>query len=521
MRVEASGYTQVIATGCSELLINGGFEVTGSAWQTFGAESPPAYTTSPVFSGEQAMRLGIVEGTNLAIINGVRQTIALPNSAASLVLGFHYRPIHESSPGDDLQYLDIYDANSGVRLYQLHAGLNNSANWIFLQYDLTPLRGKTIRIDMGVRNDGGGGRTAMIVDDVSLLSCDSGSVPTGTPTGLSVLETPTPTSTPSPTSPTSTGSPTVSATPSASTTTTVTATPTGVATATPVPAGCVDVLENGGFEQPLGSSSGWLLGDTDPVGAVLSSEQAEGLRSILLGNPPGVGTRDVVTYSSIRQLVLIPPNAATAKLTWKHQSRSQETADDNPLPPRDRQELILLQPNLDTKSVRRRWRENVPSWQTGEDDLTSFIGDSFYIYFNVFNDANSARTWMFLDDVRLIVCYATPAVTPRTTQTPTPAASPAASTATPTPTQTPASTAEVSAAILLDTPTPETAISQAGLPTQEASVMIPQPRRAPPTAIASRSSLWRSFLSWLSRLRVLIFGGLLLLVLIVIFILRR
>jgi len=183
------------AAECSELLTNGGFEVKDLAWQTFGAESPPAYTTSPVFSGEQAMRLGIAEGANLAIINGVRQNAFLPNSASSLILGFHYHPIHESLPGDDLQYLDIYDANSGLKLYQLHGTLNNSANWIFLQYDLTPLKGKTIRIEVGVRNDGGSGRTALIIDDLSLLSCDAGAVPTVTPTGISVLATPTPTPT--------------------------------------------------------------------------------------------------------------------------------------------------------------------------------------------------------------------------------------------------------------------------------------------------------------------------------------
>ncbi|MBX3050881.1 MAG: hypothetical protein KF753_05370 [Caldilineaceae bacterium] len=514
-RVLAAPADQIIAAGCSELLTNGGFEVKDLAWQTFGTESPPAYTTSGVFSGEQAMRLGIVEGANLAIINGVRQTAFLPNSAASLVLGFHYRPIHESLPGDDLQYLDIYDANSGLKLYQLHGALSNSADWIFLQYDLTPLKGRTIRIEIGVRNDGGGGRTALIIDDISLLSCDSGAVPTGTPTGLSALATPTPT----PTSIFQTLTPTASASPTpatATTTASTTATATPIVTTPPpptdVPTGCVNVLENGGFEQPLGSSTGWLPGHVDPVGAVLSSEQAEGVRSIQLGNPPGVGTRDVVSYSSIRQLVDIPATALTAKLSWRDQSRSQEGPSDNPLPPQDRQELILLHPNLDTKAVVRRWRENVPSWQERTADLTAYLGQSFYIYFNVFNDANSTRTWMFLDDVRLYVCYAATATTSTSTPTPTPLDGD-------TPTAT--ATGVAAAAMLLDTPTPDTAINQSGLPTQEASVMLTEPRTVTPTATASSSPLWRSLLGWLSRNRVMIFGLLLVIVLIAIFALRR
>jgi len=499
-RAAASPAPQVFAAGCSELLVNGGFEVKDLAWQTFGAESPPAYTTSPVFAGEQSMRLGIVEGPNLAIINGVRQTVLLPNSAASLVLGFHFRPIHESLPGDDLQYLEIYDANSGVRLYQLHAALNNSATWIFLQYDLTSLKGKNIRIDVGVRNDGGGGRTAMIIDDISLLSCDAGAVPTASPTGLSTLATPTPTNLFQTLTPTvsATVTPTPSALPVGSATATATPIVVTPPTATPVPAGCVNILENGSFEQPLGSSTGWLPGDGDPVGPVLSSEQVDGLRSLQMGNPPGPGTRDVASYSSIRQLVEIPLTASTAKLSWRHQSRSQEVASDNPLPPRDRQELILLHPNLDTKDVRMRWRENVPSWQTKEDDLTKYIGDQFYIYFNVYNDANNTRTWMFLDDVRLIVCYP---VAPATA-TPTPSAS---DTVTPTPTDTP--TEEATAAALLDAPTLDGATSlSSGLLTPEASQMVASSRETAPVTSASVSR-FRAFANWFGRNSYAIFFG--------------
>lgn len=512
-RAQAHTSPQIVAAGCSQLLVNGGFEVTNSGWQTFGAESPPAYTTSPVFAGEQAMRLGIVEGTNLAIINGVRQTVFLPNSAASLVLGFHYRPIHESLPGDDLQYLDIYDANAGTKLFQLHAGLNNSANWIFHQYDLTPLKGKNIRVEVGVRNDGGGGRTALIIDDLSLLSCDAGFEPTVTPTGLSALPTPTPTSTNTPIAPSPTASASVTATPTTSVSVTATASPTAVivtpATPTPIPTGCVNVIENGGFEQPLGSSTGWLPGHIDPVGAEFSGEQAEGLRSMQMGNPPGVGTQDVVTYSSIRQFVEIPSTASTATLIWKHQSRSQEGPSDNPKPPQDRQELILLEPNLDTKDVVLRWRENVPSWQETSVDLTKYVGESFYIYFNVFNDANSTRTWMYLDDVRLFICYTTGG--PTATPTPIPWA-----TETPTPIVLASETALADPA-----PGSDSVIGAVGVPTARAVEALEPTRTAPPVVSEADSPLWRSFLGWLSNNRIPIFVGLLGLILVVIFALRR
>jgi hypothetical protein len=33
-----------------------------------------------------------------------------------------------------------------------------------------------------------------------------------------------------------------------------------------------------------------------------------------------------------------------------------------------------------------------------------YAGQTFYIYFNVWNDANNVRTWMYLDDVELYAC---------------------------------------------------------------------------------------------------------------------
>ena len=235
----------------------------------------------------------------------------------------------------------------------------------------------------------------------------------------------------------------------------------------------------------------------------------------------------MVSYSSIRQLVALPAAASTAELNWRHLSHSQEGPSDNPVPPQDRQELILLEPNLDTKEVMRRRREERLEWREEKEDLTNYLGHTFYVYFNVVNDANSTRTWMFLDDVRLFVCY--PAggavtATPTLTATPVPSLGDVPSFGNvPTLGEMPIPTATgvTATALLLDTPTPETAISQSGLPTQEASVMLAQARTTVPTQTASTSPLWASLLALLSRYRALIFGGLLVLVLVAIFALRR
>src|SRR5690606_36307398 len=67
-------------------------------------------------------------------------------------------------------------------------------------------------------------------------------------------------------------------------------------------------------------------------------------------------------------------------------------------------DVILLAPGLKTLKIIQRVRGNENTWQPSEADLTEFIGQSFYIYFNVYNDGNPARTWMFLDSVSLEVC---------------------------------------------------------------------------------------------------------------------
>src|SRR5262249_26244646 len=68
--------------------------------------------------------------------------------------------------------------------------------------------------------------------------------------------------------------------------------------------------------------------------------------------------------------------------------------------------VIALGPYLNVIAVLARTRSNDSTWQQHAVDLTSYAGQSFYIYFNVFNNDNSARTWMYVDDVELYSCGA-------------------------------------------------------------------------------------------------------------------
>src|SRR5690606_31330604 len=127
-----------------------------------------------------------------------------------------------------------------------------------------------------------------------------------------------------------------------------------------------------------------------------------GIRSVQLGIPPDTPVQR--SYSSIRQLVTVPPHVSTVTLRWWHIHRTEEGPSNQPTAQQDRHDVILLTPGLKTLKIIQRVRGNENTWQPSEADLTEFIGQSFYIYFNVYNDGNPARTWMFLDSVSLEVC---------------------------------------------------------------------------------------------------------------------
>ncbi len=254
------------------------------------------------------------------------------------------------------------------------------------------------------------------------------------------------------------------------TTITPTFTPTGTRTPSTLPANCVDAIINGGFEQ---NHKGWKFGD-DPVAPRFASDQrSEGLRSVLLGNPPGPGTTNVVSFSSVRQLVKIPPDATVAYLTWDHLSLTQEPPSSAPSGQSDRQDMIVLAPNQMPMAIKYRQRLNQTSWKEERVELTEFIGKNFYVYFNVYNDGNGKRTWMYLDDVKLAVCYP-PNVTPgEWMSTPTampPALSP---TLTPTPTATGTATPTATSTFTVTeviTPTWTPTLTPTGTPTLTVTV---------------------------------------------------
>lgn len=233
---------------------------------------------------------------------------------------------------------------------------------------------------------------------------DYPAVPTATPTS-------TPTATVTPTfTPTPTPTPTFTPTPSP----------------TPLPETCRDMIQNQGFE----SRDGWELPHTPyrpsyvnaggfPSGAgPKAGEWALRLGTLVPGDPR--------SYSSARQIVEIPANALMAQLEFWRWTFSTDTNGG------DRQELLLLHPDT-RRLIAVLWRaapaENRRAWEQTKIDLLNYRGGRYLLYFNVYNDEDTAVSAMFVDEVHLIVC-----VPPTPTPVPTPTSPPPPPTPTPTPT---------------------------------------------------------------------------------------
>ncbi len=163
--------------GCTDLIVDGGFEWDDEAWY-IPIPGRADYATSPVHSGQRSMRAGIESGENAYSYSTFRQRVHVPLNAKDPVLSFWYYP----ASGDtehDLQYVLVQEeaGASGWALYTR----SNARAWTPVEYHVPQeYIGRYVTIYFGVLNDGTGGTTVMYVDDVALSICDL--QPTPSPT---------------------------------------------------------------------------------------------------------------------------------------------------------------------------------------------------------------------------------------------------------------------------------------------------------------------------------------------------
>lgn len=421
--------------GCANLLSNGDFELDGS-WFIGPSALPPQWTSSQKHGGARAMVLGspLEAGVNTqGSYSSIRQLVTLPANATVITLRWwHLYGTQEefmSNPGrsSDRQEMLLLTPDERV-LAMIRRLRRNDGAWQQETVDLTPYRGQSFYLYFNVFNNGNGAATWMYLDDVQLDTCAGATaVPTAlTPLPATATNTPVPTTvqTPVPTMPA-----TVAVTPT---------TPVTAVTPSSTPSGCPNLLSNGDFEL----DGSWIIGPSALPALWTTTEKHGGARAVLLGRVPGAGADNRGSYSSIRQLVTIPATATAVTLRWWHLYGTQEAVAGDPGTSSDRQEVLLLTPDERVLAVLQRVRRNDGAWQQETVDLTPYRGQSFSLYFNVYNNGNGASTWVYIDEVQVSTCTgATPAptgTTPVATATNTPIVAP---TITATPTLTPLPTA--------------------------------------------------------------------------------
>ncbi len=415
------------AGGCTELLVNGGFE-SQDAWVLGVTPLTPQYMTYTKHGGDKSLALGIVQGGNVQSYSSARQTVTIPADAGKVTLSAWIYAMADGAVTTDYMELALLSADGGTILDKPWYSRNDSRTWNQMTFDLSRWRGRTLQVYFNVYNDGLGGTAGMFLDDASLVACP---IATQTPSPQPPTLTPTPSATGSPAPPT--GAPTITPlvvtathtpwiitatftptpgppptqtpaiatqtaivatqTPVVATQTPVVATPTYTPwpTVSPVPDGCVDLLYNGDFENNL---SCWVIKPLELQVQGVATPVHGGSWALRLGTQD----RNVKSYSSVRQYVTIPAGYASVTLKFWTYTWSESGAG------ADRQELALLA--ADGSVIAKPWRtlDDDRAWLHHSIPLQAYSGDAIWVYFNVYNDGVGGRTAMFLDDVRLLAC---------------------------------------------------------------------------------------------------------------------
>jgi hypothetical protein len=348
---------------CANLIDNGTFE-TDSGWEFPASTTPPQFSGTVKRAGNTSLQLGIVDGPNVESASSAQQDVALPPDAASAILSFWYLPNLETVAVDDRFEFAILDAGGTAVLAGPYSLPLDGADWRQAAFDLSAWRGQVFQIYFSVYNGGEDGRTAVFLDDVSLLSC------------LSAAGTPVPTAPPGPI-PTDWPAPW----------------PTSWPPPPPPQGDCIDVLQNGSFDAGL---DGWTAGNN----ALLPSLAPSPALTPPFAAELGATTRNLSSFSSIRQTVLIPPGYDRTFIgfwayTWA------ESLDGN-----DRQQFVLLGPGNVVWAVPWKVLESSETWEQHLYELTGAPSAMFDVYFAAVNDGAGGRTALYVDEVHVWACAA-------------------------------------------------------------------------------------------------------------------
>lgn len=378
---------------CTDLIENGEFEETRK-WDMPITPHKANYSTADKHGGARSVRLGIEPGDwDVYSHSSAYQKIHVPANADSVILTFWARRFTQETPKAAVDpSADLYDPaeviegrfdwstkSSGAQydwqevlilqgdcynwLATLMRERSNDGVWTKYTYDITTFAGQDIVVYFNVINNGWGGRrTWMYVDDVEVESCY------GTST-------------------------------------------------------CAEQVSNRSFEW----TSDWTRANT-PRPANYTTDYAHiGTRSMRMGVTSS--TWDTYSHSSAYQRITVPSGAVNPTLSFWYKAHTEDVIrsdwkDRNALdyePGKviagekvdakccgevDWQEMLLLDTNyrLLSGGVVMRQVRNDGVWRQMTYDLSPYKGMTVVLYFNVINDGNGRRTWMYVDDVSVNLC---------------------------------------------------------------------------------------------------------------------
>ena len=153
---------------CQQLVVNGDFE-TDAAWILPRTTFPASYSDAQVFAGAQSVEIGIPDaGANTFAYSSAYQWLTLPADATTITLKAE---VWRGSTSTDSDFQYFWVTASGVGTYKIFQERNNSQSWESVDYDLTFLKGRRVRLLFGTYNNGNGGKTVLYADNVEVESC--------------------------------------------------------------------------------------------------------------------------------------------------------------------------------------------------------------------------------------------------------------------------------------------------------------------------------------------------------------
>ncbi len=155
---------------CSQIVENSSFELDLAPWwDVYPSPLLAQRVTSPVRSDAWALRLG-TQWDNYDAASAVRQVVTIPPGIQRATLRFYFWTWAETGAGADRQEARLFAAD-GTLLDTYLYELSNNRSWYMQEADLTRFAGQMVQLLFNVYNDGLGGRTAMFLDDVTLVVC--------------------------------------------------------------------------------------------------------------------------------------------------------------------------------------------------------------------------------------------------------------------------------------------------------------------------------------------------------------